>query len=95
MARIAAFCVLLPSLAAAAPHRAASPPSSDSIAHTAAGPVRGIVGEDFRMWLGIPYAQPPVGQLRWRPPRLPLPWNITRDAVDMPQECAQVRVPPG
>lgn len=26
-------------------------------------------------WLGLPYAQPPVGPLRWRAPRAPLPWS--------------------
>ena len=34
------------------------------------GPVRGTVGTTTITFLGIPYAQPPVGDLRWEPPEL-------------------------
>jgi para-nitrobenzyl esterase len=33
------------------------------------GPVRGTVGTTTSTFLGIPYAQPPVGDLRWEPPK--------------------------
>ncbi|HEY1086195.1 MAG TPA: carboxylesterase family protein, partial [Archangium sp.] len=32
-------------------------------------------------WLGVPYAQPPVGALRWKAPRPVLPWTGAREAT--------------
>ena len=36
-------------------------------------------GEAVRVYRGIPYAAPPVGPLRWRPPEPPLPWSGIHD----------------
>jgi para-nitrobenzyl esterase len=39
-------------------------------------------------WLGIPYAQPPVGDLRWKAPRPPVPWDGIRHALEFgPHAC--------
>lgn len=46
----------------------------------AAGKLRGVAGRVHR-FVGIPYAPPPVGQLRWRPPGEVLPWAGVRDAT--------------
>ncbi|HYW02311.1 MAG TPA: carboxylesterase/lipase family protein [Gammaproteobacteria bacterium] len=43
----------------------------------------------MREFLGIPYAAPPVGRLRWRPPRSPAPWSGVRDATQFAPHCAQ------
>ncbi|KVL46557.1 hypothetical protein WT01_36410 [Burkholderia cepacia] len=40
-------------------------------------------------WLGIPYAQPPVGALRWMPPVDPAPWAGARPAQRFGHSCAQ------
>ena len=55
-----------------------------------AGPVVGFVGEyGSHAWLGIPYAKPPVGALRWRAPE-PLPaWQATREALAFGSLCTQ------
>lgn len=41
-------------------------------------------------WLGIPYAQPPVGDLRWRAPRDAQPWSGQLEAVEHPEWCPQI-----
>ncbi len=48
------------------------------------GPYEGIT--EFR---GIPFAQPPVGDLRWRPPADPVPWSGIRDCVSYGPACIQ------
>jgi para-nitrobenzyl esterase len=41
-------------------------------------------------WLGIPYAQAPVGELRWRAPRPPQAWQGTREALAFGPACTQL-----
>ena len=52
------------------------------VAVTASGPVRGAAHEDLRVWRGIPYARPPSGELRFRPPQPPEAWRDVRAAVE-------------
>jgi para-nitrobenzyl esterase len=49
-------------------------------AMTTAGAVAGAEEAGVRVWRGIPFAQPPVGALRFRPPLPPLPWAEVRPA---------------
>ena len=57
---------------------------------TSAGAIRGVSrmggGAEF---LGIPYAEPPVGELRWHEPVPAKPWTGTRDAARFGAPCAQ------
>ncbi|WP_410625588.1 carboxylesterase/lipase family protein [Amycolatopsis sp. cmx-8-4] len=53
----------------------------DVIAATRSGQVRGTAGDEVKTFLGIPYAAPPVGSLRWRPPAPVERWDGVRDAT--------------
>ena len=63
--------------------------ASGTTVQTADGPVCGTVVSGVSEWLGIPYAAPPVGNLRWRPPQPPAPWSSTLQATAYGGQCAQ------
>lgn len=63
--------------------------SDPALVQTAAGTVRGIVAEGHRLFAGIPYAAPPVGQLRWNAPEPALPWDGVREANHPGPRCIQ------
>ncbi|XP_066299643.1 cAMP-regulated D2 protein-like [Branchiostoma lanceolatum] len=48
--------------------------SDGPVAQTSHGPVRGIYVEEGKIFYGIPFADPPTGNLRWRPPQPSKPW---------------------
>jgi len=64
--------------------------SSDMLVNAPAGAVRGTTDGSVRVFRGIPYAQPPVGPMRWKAP-LPLaPWTGVRDATEFGAACYQL-----
>jgi para-nitrobenzyl esterase len=65
---------------------------SGLVVATAGGAVRGQAAAAGKEFLGIPYAAPPVGVLRWQPPRPAAPWHGTRAATAYGPHCPQ---PPG
>jgi para-nitrobenzyl esterase len=58
---------------------------------TAQGKVRGKTINDGKVkaFLGLPYAAPPVGDLRWKAPEPPARWKGVRDATVYGPHCAQ------
>jgi para-nitrobenzyl esterase len=56
---------------------------------TASGPVTGTLTRGIAAFRGIPYAAPPVGDLRWRPPQPPAPWTKPRPATQFGNFCPQ------
>ncbi|MBP2327976.1 para-nitrobenzyl esterase [Kibdelosporangium banguiense] len=55
----------------------------------AQGKLRGKVDLDSRQFLNIPYAAPPTGVLRFRPPQSPSSWQGVRDATNQGNVCPQ------
>lgn len=65
--------------------------SDPLIVKTDKGKVRGAFTTDgkVRAFKGIPYAAPPVGELRWQPPQPAAKWKGVRDAIDFGAHCVQ------
>ena len=104
-ARIAIAGVTLGALVAAAPGATGATAStlsgrpsgsaSGPVVRTANGAVRGLANGAVDEFLGIPYAAPPVGALRWQPPQPAASWSGARDATRFAPHCPQSPSPFG
>jgi len=63
------------------------------IATTASGRVEGLVEGDAAVYRGIPFAAPPIGELRWRPPQPAPPWTDVLKAHRFGPICPQHDLP--
>ena len=59
------------------------------IVKTDTGSVSGISQDGLRVYTGIPFAAPPTGDLRWRPPALVKPWDGVKDTKEYSATCPQ------
>ena len=65
---------------------------ADLVVHTVHGPVQGAISDvapEIRVFRGIPFAAPPVGDLRWRNPQPVQDWHDVRDATEFAPRCYQ------
>ena len=79
MILLSAIYVLTPTVAVGA----------EPIVETASGALRGQTKDSLNVYRGIPYATPPVGDLRWRMPQPPIAWKGVRQADQNGHACPQ------
>lgn len=90
IALAAASLVTVTGLASQSRAQSASPPppcSARTTVTTATGPVCGVTAHGQTSYLDIPYAAPPVGALRWQPPRPARPWTAPYEATRLGPRC--------
>lgn len=80
---------LLGSTFLASPGASLASPSGP-VVRTRSGLVRGVVDGPVATWAAIPYAAPPLGDLRWRPPAPPAAWTGVRDGTAFAEPCVQI-----
>ena len=64
--------------------------TSKLVVKTDRGAVRGATANGTRSWKGVPFAAPPVGKLRWRPPAEHKCWKNVVDAKEFGAPCPQL-----
>jgi Carboxylesterase family len=67
-----------------------APAGNAPVVTTSSGDVEGTLENHVFAFKGIPYASPPVGDLRWRDPQAPAPWQGVRKTTAYANACIQV-----
>lgn len=67
----------------------AATPAIAQVVRVDGGAVRGKAWNGSYVFRGIPFAAPPIGALRWKPPQPVIPWTGVRDSFDQPPSCVQ------
>ncbi len=71
----------------------ALPAAADPVVQTDKGPIRGRQAVGLDVFLGVPFARPPLGDLRWRDPQPVKPWHGMREATQFSASCMQEAPP--
>ena len=87
LAAVAALSLLAPHAAIARANAQRNP--SGTQVHVATGALQGALVSGGRQWLGVPYAAPPIGRLRWQPPTPAANWRGVRQAKRFAPACLQ------
>jgi para-nitrobenzyl esterase len=76
-------------------HAASPSCTAATTVQTKDGPVCGLTADSITSYLDIPYAAPPVGDLRWKSPQPHAPWTTVLQATTAAPECPSPGFPPG
>ena len=68
---------------------------TELVVETKYGKVEGFVKDGISRWYGIPYAKPPVGELRFRRAVECEPWKEVKDCTKFGSRCCQFKFPSG
>jgi para-nitrobenzyl esterase len=69
--------------------------ASEILVRTRQGTIQGLVADKVEQFRGVPYAAPPLAELRWRAPQPPQPHADNLNATAFPAPCIQGRPPAG
>ena len=90
------FSVMLMAIAAMAvmiPMKPVSAHGNGSVVHINDGNIRGKTTSQGQSFLGVPFAAPPVGGLRWKAPAKVASWHGVRDTTEFKSPCAALPLP--
>ena len=73
------------------------PEQASAVVRVDSGQLQGVEADGVISFKGVPFAAPPVGELRWRPPQPTPKWTGVRQATEFGRNCMQGRggPPPG
>jgi para-nitrobenzyl esterase len=92
--RTVVFVIVCAALACLA-ERNVETQSASCFVNTINGNIQGVDRGASCAFLGIPYAAPPLGARRWKPPQPPAPWATTLNAITPPLSCSSIQLPAG
>src|SRR5258706_10044563 len=95
VAAVGAMASCATAVGASTPHARLHGAASRLVVAPADGRLRGEAAGGIDEFLGIPYAAPPVGRLRWRAPQPAAHWKGVRSATRFGPHCPQYRSPFG
>lgn len=87
-------CLFVCSLAGLAWIGIAASQQTSAVVRVDSGQLQGALEDGVVAYKGIPFAAPPVGELRWRPPQPVAPWKGVRAAREFAPDCMQARFGP-
>ncbi|MGE0132962.1 MAG: carboxylesterase/lipase family protein [Blastocatellales bacterium] len=73
----------------ASAQEARKPEQASAVVKVDSGQLQGVEADGVTSFKGIPFAAPPVGELRWRPPQPTPKWTGVRQAAEFGRNCMQ------